>query len=567
MKYSLCILFTAFIFTATLQAQTLDDLRQIENLKRQLEKAGNIPTKSIPESTTVRSLEVFQDSVSVIPQPDQAEGDSGKVEKDNTKVVEDPFSELPVFGFDVFKNANLNFNPEIYGPVDADYPIGAGDQIIISLWGEVELRHDLTVDRNGQIFIPDVGLVKASGFTLGDLKKKLVQVMGRSYSSLLKNKAYLDVSLGKLRSIRLFVVGDVNKPGVFTVPALTSIFNMFFYAAGIKETGSLRRISLVRNDEEVEILDIYDFLNHGKQFSSIRLQQNDVIVVPTAVKHVYLAGAVNKKAVFELKDDEGLLELIKFAGGFKDNAYMEQIQIERYLANKDRKLIDVNYKNLISDNRNFTLENGDRVLVNKLNRDIENFVTIDGPIYGPKKFEYMQGMTVGELFAKVDSVGGEAFLERIHITRTLPDRKKQVFSINLKMILEKAQNDFDLAAQDHISIKSKSDLFPPDSVSIYGAVNSPGKYLLKKSMTLRDLVFDAGGFRRDAKIMETEISRIDPQNSMGDSLATILYVAVDTNYVKEKFADDDVVYLQAYDNVFVRANSDWEIAAQCDGQR
>ncbi len=355
------------------------------------------------------------------------------------------------------------------------------------------------------------------------------------------------------------MVGEVKNPGLFTVPALTPIFNLLFYAGGFNTTASLREISLIRKDQLITQLDFYKFLIKGIEFSDIRLQNDDVILISTAQKHVYIAGAVKKAAIFELLDQEGLLDLIYYAGGLEGNAYIDQIQIERFLNNKERTLLDINYRQMVELGNNFKLEHGDRIFVKSLDREMKNFITIDGPIYGPRRFEYSKGMQLKDLFARIDSIAGDAYLQRIHITRKLPDRKRQIFSINMEAILNNKAQDLALLPEDHIEIKSKNILFPPDSVHIYGAVNNPGKYPLKLDLSLKDLIFTAGGFRKDAQIREAEISRIDPKQASHNKLATLLYVPLDSDYVKHANTGDEIFLLEANDNVFIRPNSDWEL--------
>jgi protein involved in polysaccharide export with SLBB domain len=469
------------------------------------------------------------------------------------------FTNLNQFGHDIFKSANIDFDPEIYGPVDELYPIGPGDNLVVTVWGEVELRHDLTVSRQGQIYIPEVGLTNVTGLTVAKLKTKLKNLLGKSYSSLLQEEAFLDVSLGKLRSIRVYIMGDVQTPGVYTVPAITPVFNMLFYAGGVTNTGSLRTISIVRRDRVHATLDFYKFLTGGIKFSGIRLQNDDVVLVSTMKKQVYLTGSVKKEAIYELLGPEGLSELIKYAGGFRDSAYTEQIQIERIVNNKDRKIIDVRYPDLEQQDNTFKLENGDRIFIGSIDREVKNYLNIKGPIYGPRRFEYKYGMTLGDLISKVDSIRGDAYLDRIHITRRLPDQKSEIFSVSLTAILQGTQPDFLLTPEDHIEIHSKDTLFPPDSVSIHGAIYNKGTYLLKKNMTLKDLIFAAGGFRKDALIEQAEISRIDPLETNRTELAQIIYVNIDPDYTTNNHYEDEVFFLQPYDNIFIRQNSDWEL--------
>ena len=539
-------------------AQTLDDLRQLEQLKKQYEESGKLPekTEGIKEA---KSLTTFNDSLSVFPMEEQDKSVSQQMMESEISAP-DSLQEFQHFGFDLFKQANIDFKPEMFGPVDDDYMVGVGDEIIITVWGEVELQHELTIDRKGQIYIPEVGLVSASGKKLSELTSQLKSIMGKSYSSLTKNKAFLDVSLGKLRAIRVFVIGDVQNPGVFTVPALTSVFTMLFYAGGLNTTGSMRNISIVRNDETFSSLDFYDFLTAGKKFPDIRLQNDDVILVPTAVTTVLFKGEVKKPAFFEMKENEGINELVRFAGGFTDQAYLDRLEIERIVNNREPKLIDLNFRKLQSDQTNFVLKDGDKITVNKINRELENYITINGPIYGPTRFEHHKGITLSEIFSQVDSIRGDAYLDRVHITRLLPDRKRQIFSINLNDFINNSGQDLLLAPGDQINIQSMSTLFPEDSVKIFGAVNNTGQYLLKKDMTLKDLIFSAGGFRKDALVSEAEISRIDPANRQTNNLATLLYVKIDSNYTKKLDQQaDELFFLEPYDNIFIRANSDWEV--------
>ena len=557
--FILSALITSLLLMSAANGQSLEDLRKLEELKKQFEQSGQVlPTvPAQPETSAAKSLETFKEEVSTpkIETPQQAP------KTEPTEKKEEPTaSPLPMFGFDVFENAKIDFSPEVYGPVDDDYPLGPGDQIVVTVWGEVQLRYELTINREGQIYIDKVGLVDLTGLSLKKARKKLTRIMGQSYSSILKGKAFLDVSVGKLRSIRLFVVGEVKAPGVFTVPALTAPFNMLFYAGGVNASGSLRDIRLIRQDKLVKRLDFYEFLLHGREFHDVRLQTHDVLVVPAAKKRVSLSGSVTHPAIYELKDGEGLRKLIEFSGGFLPTAYLEAIRVERLVNNKERKQYSVNYRQLIAENTDFPLKDGDKVHVYPLDRDLKNYVTIVGPVFGPKEFSYQPGMTIKQLFAQVDSISGDAFLDRVQITRTLPDKKKQLFSINLKDILQSEEQDFLLAPEDRIVISSSLTLFPPDSVAIFGAVNEPGKYLLKKDMTLKDLIFMAGGFRKDALIEEAEVSRINPKAYGANQIATILYVPIDSNYTKDIAADKgETFFLEPNDNVFIRANSDWEL--------
>ncbi len=536
-----------------LQAQSLDDLKKLETLKKELEKSGETltPTDKSKVTTEIPSLQTFKDTLST---PIKAEPVKNEPAIPATEEVKT--KPLPYFGYNVFTNAKVDFSPDIYGPVDENYPLGPGDELVISVWGEVELRKEVTINRNSQVYLENVGLITLSGLTVKSAKKELTKRLSKSYASIAEGKAFLDISVGKLRSIRVFVVGDVKAPGVFTVPALTDPFTMLFYAGGIQKNGSLRHIQLIRKQKQIKDLDFYDFLTKGEKYNSVRLQNNDVLLVPTVKKRVSLSGAVVQAGVFELKDSETLKDVIDLAGGFADNANPVHIQIKRYSNQKDKELININY----TENYEFALQNGDQIDVSAISRDLENFVRISGPIFGPKRFAYYKGMTIKELFTKVDSIGGDAYLNRVHITRMLPDDKKQLFSINLNDFLHTPGQDFLLAPQDLIEIKSKNVLFPADSVHIFGAINEPGVYELKKDMTLKDLIFQAGGFRKDARITEAEVSRINTLNTNPNKIATILTVEIDSNYTKSiQGKEAELFFLEPDDDIFIRTRSESEM--------
>ena len=552
MNAKIVTLFIVLLGLVFSQAQSLDDIKKLESLKAELEKNADALSTAKKEkpAADVESLKTFKDSLSKPIKPVTV-----KPKEEKPKATP-----LPYFGYNVFANAKVDFSPEVYGPVDENYPLGPGDQIVISVWGEVELREEVTINREGQIYIDNVGLITLNGLSVKAAKKKLRKRLSKSYASIADGKAFLDISVGKLRSIRVFVVGDVKNPGVFTVPALTNPFNMLFYAGGVIRSGSLRNIRLIRGQKTVSHLDFYDFLTKGEKYAGVRLQNHDVLLVPSVHKRVWLRGAVRKPGIYELKDKETLSRLFDLAGDFTANANPAQIQIQRYNDGKTQELLHINFNALLKQHKHFLLENGDRVLVHAIDRDAENYIRISGPVFGPKQFAYHKGMTIKELFAQVDSLGGDAYLERVHITRLMPDDRKQLFSINLNDFLQNDGQDFLLAPRDYIEIKSRKLLFPADSVHIYGAINEPGVYELKKDMTLKDLIFQAGGFRKDARITEAEIARINPLNTDPNKLSTILTVGIDSNYTKTlDNKESELFFLEPDDDIFIRTRSESEV--------
>lgn len=563
MKFSV-IIFIYFCINSSF-SQSLQDIQKLKDIQKQIEKTAEQKQTGV-ETTPVKSLETFEDSLSQIPiqrlEAVKIKQEEKDKEKDTDHIelnIDDEFAKLKPFGYDIFYNSKLDLKPSLFGPVSGDYPLGPGDETIITLWGEVEIRHSIILDRNGQIMFPDVGLINLAGLTINETRKKLFNILKNYYSGLKTNKITLEVSLGKLHSIRVYVTGEVNQPGVFTVPAYISPYAMLFYTAGVKLSGSLRSIFVMRQGKKIADLDFYSLLLGIETTENIHLQNDDIIVIPPVKNQVFLAGAINLPGIYEFKSGESLRQLLNFAGGWKPNANLEQIEIRRYLQQEEPILVNVDYQKLKENNENFNLMSDDKVFVYEIERERKNFVTIDGPIFGPKTFTYTDGLTLKQLFSKVDSVRADAYLERILITREYEDQRKEIFSVNLKSIMEGSSDDFILAPSDIVEFKSQNVLFPIDSVSIYGAVNLPGKYVLSKNLTLKDLIYMAGGFAINAKIDMAEVSRIGQSFKSDQVLSEIIKVSLDSTYMKNDISEDENFFLQPYDNVFIFIDSDWEL--------
>jgi polysaccharide export outer membrane protein len=559
-------LVTTFFALSVLSGQSLSDINQLKALQKQFEETGKRIDSDKPISQKISSLEAFEDSLSRIPidttealrlTPDSKASQLVMVEDE--EFVDTALGKLQPFGYEIFRKAKLDMKPDVYGPVDADYHLGQGDELIITLWGEVELRHALVVDRNGQVMIPDVGLVNVAGLTLTKTQNKLNRILRNYYSGLKNNKITLEISLGKLRSLRIFVTGEVNQPGAFTVPAYVSPFAMLFYAGGVKASGSLRNIIILRNNERIANVDFYGFLSGHDAKEQVRLQNRDVIVIPPVEKRAWLAGSVGLPGIYEFKEGETLRQLFRFAGGFKTVANIRQIEMRRFLPNRKPVFVNVDFQQMSADGDDLPLMDEDRIFVYRIDTERRNYVQIDGPIFGPRRFAWSEGLTLRQLFAKVDSIRGDAFLERAVITREKDDLRKESFSVNLEHILSGTAGDFVMQPRDVVTFKSRDMLFPVDSVSIYGAINSPGKYVLSDNLTLKDLIYMAGGYAINARRDFAEVARIEPEKNAGNEIATIIRVDLDTTYRRLASTSAEDFRLQAYDNVFIYIDSEWEL--------
>ena len=243
-----------------------------------------------------------------------------------------PTSDSPVyFGYDIFNNNPYANQQALVGNIDPGYLIGPGDELRVYLWGEAEFQFEGQVDINGNLFIPNVGQVFVSGTTYENLNIRMKQYLSRFYSGLTKSpaKIFLDVSLTKLRPIRIVVMGESNQPGSHLINSFATTLNSLYVSGGIKTSGSLREIKVFRNNKYISTIDMYDYLIKGSLREDVRLASNDVVFIPARMNSITLTGEINKPGIFELKDNEGLTDLIGFAGGLRPSAYTQSVTVKR----------------------------------------------------------------------------------------------------------------------------------------------------------------------------------------------------------------------------------------------
>ena len=252
-----------------------------------------------------------------------------------------PNPQIQHFGYKIFSRDPSLFQASEFGSIDPDYLIGPGDEIIVMLWGETQFRQVLKIDREGFIFIPEVGQVFVNGLNITLLESKLFRVLSQAYASLIPQNGvantFIDISLGKLRPLRIQVLGEVNQPGSYTVNPSTTLFSSLYYFNGPNLLGSLRDIRLIRNGKIISVIDFYDYLLTGKKAMDQRLQVDDVVFIPPRGKTVSIEGEINRPGIYELKKEETLLDLLSIAGGLKSSAYMDRVQIDRIVPFEDRE--------------------------------------------------------------------------------------------------------------------------------------------------------------------------------------------------------------------------------------
>ena len=585
------ILISGALFSLFLQAQTENQIKQAKSYMQKnnisIEKAKNI-AKSKGYSTDQISKVIESEKQDKTLHNRKSKPDNSYFNQDfentespkeiiNKKNSEEEFqvknemnliersSKLNYFGYEIFKNDPELFQAAMLGLVEPNYLIGPGDEIIVMIWGETQFRQVLTVNREGFIFIPEIGQVFVNGLNLNMLESKLFKVLSQSYSSLdsRNNKAttFLDVSLGKLRPLSIQVVGEVLQPGSYTINPSATIFSSLYYFKGPTTLGSLRDIHLIRGGEKITSIDFYDFLLTGKKISDQKLQLDDVIFIPKRKKTVSIIGAIQKPAIYEIKEHEKLLDLILLAGGLKAEAYLDRAQIDRIIPFKDRKtaqmdrvLKDFSIKDLTDSNNNLNLEDGDIINIFSISDKRENTVKIDGAISRPGSYDLGDSLYLKELILKADNLLGDAYLDRADIYRIKDDLKTELIKINIYKALENdVSHNIKLKANDSIKVYSKSDMISENFVQIYGQVKNPGSYPLIENMSIYDLLFLGGSVLDSVFNKKTYLKRADLIRFDENNINQIIKSFDLGNMLKKENNSEDII-LKPGDQIYVYSN-------------
>lgn len=432
---------------------------------------------------------------------------------------------LEYFGYNLFKNIPSSFEPSEIGPVDPGYLIGPGDNLRLSMWGAAELQYQLTVDAQGNIFIPTAGQIFVSGVTYESLQNKLTAYLSKFYEGLTSEPPtiFLDVSLSKLKPIKIFVTGEVAQPGGYNISSFATVFNALYSVGGPLTSGSLREIRVIRNNKVLTTVDIYDYILKGQLIGDVRLQNNDMIFIPPRKKSVSITGEVFRPAIYELKEGENLQKIIEFAGGLNATAYTGRIQINRIIpfdkrqnTQIDREYIDADLSPVLSKSSDIQLYDKDIITVFPILNKLENFVTIEGSVYRPGTYEISTVKNLRELLKKSGGELPETYYGKVDIIRTRPDESNEFISVDLTKALQgDSENNISLQPRDKVKIYSIYELVDRKNVSISGYVKQNVTLPYADSLTLFDMVFRAGGlqdpfFRGRAFTLRGDLIRVNP---------------------------------------------------------
>jgi len=414
-------------------------------------------------------------------------------------------SEVEQFGYNLFEKPPSTFAPVDTLPVSPDYLVGPGDEVKISIWGKINADYTAEIDNDGKISVYQIGMLYLTGLTFSEVKETIEKAFSRNYRP---EEVKINVSLGRLRTITVFVVGKAQKPGSYTVSSLSTLINALFAAGGPSKNGTMRDIQVKRNGVTITNFDFYDFLLKGDKTKDIRLLPEDVIFIPPVGPLTAVIGYVNTPAIYELKEEATVREVVDLAGGLNDIAFKGRLQIERIIENKYGTVYDANIEDIKSSDIN--IQPGDLIKIFSVVQD-RKIVRLVGAVQREGEYGVHTGVTVKELISMAGGLQYFAYTDEAEITRIIvtqqgPETTKIL--INLKKALEDdPQNNIMLQENDYLIVKSVPEWELYRTVTVEGEVKFPGIYTIKKGETLSSLIKRAGGFTDQSYLKGTVFTR------------------------------------------------------------
>jgi len=455
---------------------------------------------------------------------------------------------LSQFGYELFAGQPTSFTPVTDIPVPPEYVLGPGDELKIQYYGSRSDSLRLIVDREGVIELPEVGSLTVVGMSFVQAKAMLSQKIRESLIGVTAS-----ISMGRLRSIRIFVLGDARNPGSYLVSGVSTMSNALFLAGGISKKGSLRHLQLKRHGKVIRDLDLYDFLLRGNSKNDARLLPGDVVFIPPIGRVVAVSGEVIRPAIYELKNEHTVADMIHLAGGTSPTADLMHIQVDRIEDQGGRTRLDVNLRKY---SQGIRVHNGDLVSVYKVPELNRHVVSLLGQVKRPGVYGFQKGMKLSHLIQSRDDLLHDAFLDYVLIQRThKADRSLTVLRTSLKQLLDEhdASANITLQDEDKIFVLSKSSIKPLESVNIRGEVVHSGKFPLTKGMHVVDLLLSAGGVTERAYLKLAEITRYQV---VGGEKREAKHFQIDLAAALAGNADANVL-LKPFDVVTIRRLSNW----------
>ena len=461
-----------------------------------------------------------------------------------------PTGTLKQFGYDLFEGAGVSFAPESSIPVPAEYVLGPGDELRIQYYGRRNDSLSLVVDRDGVVELPDVGEIALAGMRFDQAKAELSRRIRKTLTGVTAS-----ITMGRLRSILVFVLGDARRPGSYLVGGLSTVSNALFAAGGVSKRGSLRHVLLRRGGKTVRDMDLYALLLKGDRSHDMRLLPGDVVFIPPIGKTVAVAGEVVRPGIYEIRNERSVRDVLKLAGGALPTADASHAKLERILLTGGRTVRDVN----VRKRRPATVRNGDILWLPPVFGDHERMVMLMGQVKRPGPYGYKKGMRLGDLIHSRDDLTRDAFLDYVLIQRTnLETGRLDFLRAPLRKLLEGSdpKANIPLQARDRVFVLARSAIRPLKSVYVSGEVVNPGQYPLSDGMRLVDLLLAAGGPTERAYLQTAEITRYRVVN--GEKRKSEHFLV----HLAAAMAGDAKanIELQPDDVLAVRPISNWRVA-------
>ena len=534
----------------------------------------SVPVKGVPGDSMISALK----SLGIVDSADAAvlrrlslqQGVAARTGSDSVPGVirVAPVDSAPIFGLDLFAGATSQFDANTGGPVDASYRLGPGDGLVLILTGDVEEAYTLDVTREGFIVVPAAGQIAVANLTLGELESVLRKRLGRVFSGIGSTTRFT-VSVARLRSNQVFVVGDVRLPGSYRISSAGTALSALYAAGGPSERGSLRTIQIRRRGRAAQAFDVYDYLIRGDASGDIRLENGDVLFVPTHGARVRVTGGVLRPATYELRVGETLDDLVQSAGGFTDDASQRRVRIRRIVPpaqrtaeGSDRIVLDVAVpKGTGNGFASVRLEAGDIVEVMRVAERVRGRIAVRGNVWQPGTQGIAVGETLTDALRRAGGLKPDSYLGRVIVSRLRADSTREQLHAILRDIGGATSEPLVLQEDDDITVFSLTEFRAPRYVAVSGAVGRPGQYGYREGMTMRDLVLLAGGLEPSAQLNDVEIARL-PERRDNGTLATTFRAPIDSSYVVGSAVHgigETEILLQPYDNVLVFRQPDWQL--------
>ncbi|MBO5580187.1 MAG: SLBB domain-containing protein [Prevotella sp.] len=448
-----------------------------------------------------------------------------------------------VFGRDIFNQRALSFEPNMNIATPQNYVLGPGDQVIVDVYGASQRTIQLTISPEGEIIVPGYGPIQVSGLTVASANAKIRSTLGSRYSS-----SNVKLTVGNTRTIMINVMGEVRTPGTYHLSAFSTVFHALYMAGGINDLGTLRNIKVYRNGNLISIVDIYEYILNGRLAGNVRLQEGDVIQVGPYDCLVGVTGKVKRPMFYEMRKNESVATLLKYAGGFTGDAYKKSIRLTRQ-AGERYSVFTVDEFEMNS----FQVDDGDAVVVDGMLNRYDNMVEIKGAVFRPGQYQLGNEInSVRSLIAHAEGVTEDAFTARGVMHRMKADRTLEVIPVDIQGILAGTAPDIPLKNEDVLFIPTQADLQQQRTLRIHGEVMSPGTYQYADNTTLEDLILQAGGLTDAASLAKVDVSRriVDPMSTTSSRTLAKTF----TFSLRDGFVVDGTpgFILEPYDEVYVR---------------